>query len=158
MLEVSMSNSIRERAYGPWAMHRDLVNEFNRYLAGDGAAAASHDGSSAATADWSPAVDIAEYADRFVLHADVPGIDPASIEVTLEKGVLILAGNREKDADAAGVERRRIERAQGRFFRRFSLPDTVDSEAVTARGANGVLEVVIPKRPTAQPRRISVAH
>ena len=45
-----------------------------------------------------------------------------------------------------------------RLFRRFSLPDTVDSEAVSARGANGVLEVVIPKRPTAQPRRISVAH
>lgn len=151
-----MSNLIRERAYGPWAMHRELLNEFNRYLGAD--AGTANDGSSAATADWAPAVDIAEYADRFVLHADVPGVDPASIEVTLEKGVLTLAGSREKDADAAGVERRRVERAHGRFFRRFSLPDTVDSEAVTARGANGVLEVVIPKRPTAQPRRISVAH
>ena len=151
-----MSNSIRERAYGPWAMHRDLLNEFNRYLGAD--AAAANDGSSAATADWSPAVDIAEYADRFVLHADVPGIDPASIEVTLDKGVLTLAGSREKDAEASGVERRRLERAHGRFFRRFSLPDTVDAEAVSARGSHGVLEIVIPKRPAAQPRRISVAH
>ncbi|MCX7062434.1 MAG: Hsp20/alpha crystallin family protein [Gammaproteobacteria bacterium] len=151
-----MSNLIRERTFGPWAMHRELLNEFNRYIQAD--SAATHDGSSGATADWVPAVDIAEYADRFVLHADVPGIDPASIEVTLEKGVLSLSGSREKDAEAGSVERRRIERAHGRFFRRFSLPDTVDSEAVSARGANGVLEVVIPKRPTAQPRRISVAH
>lgn len=154
-----MSNMIRERNFGPWAMHRELVNELNRYIHGDSAAAAAaNDASSGATADWAPAVDIAEYADRFVLHADVPGVDPASIEVTLEKGVLILSGSREKAADAANVERRRIERAHGRFFRRFSLPDTVDSEAVSARGANGVLEVVIPKRPTAQPRRISVTH
>lgn len=151
-----MSNLIRERTFGPWAMHRELLNEFSRYVNGDSAAA--NDASSAATADWAPAVDIAEYADRFVLHADVPGVDPASIEVTLEKGVLSLSGSREKDAEANSVERRRIERAHGRFFRRFSLPDTVDSEAVSARGANGVLEVVIPKRPTAQPRRISVAH
>ncbi|MBA4287171.1 MAG: heat-shock protein Hsp20 [Xanthomonadaceae bacterium] len=155
-----MSNLIRERTFGPWAMHRELLNEFNRYVHGDSAVA--NDASSSATADWAPAVDIAEYADRFVLHADVPGVDPASIDVTLEKGVLTLSGSREKDADAGNpagaVERRRIERAHGRFFRRFSLPDTVDSEAVSARGANGVLEVVIPKRPTAQPRRISVAH
>ena len=48
--------------------------------------------------------------------------------------------------------------ANGRFFRRFSLPDTVDGEAVTARGSNGVLEVVIPKRPQAQARKITVAH
>ena len=150
-----MSNMIRERNFGPWAMHRELVNELNRYVNGDSAAAVN-DASSGATADWAPAVDISEYADRFVLHADVPGIDPASIEVTLEKGVLTLSGSREKAADAANVERRRIERAHGRFFRRFSLPDTVDSEAVSARGANGVLEVVIPKRRTAQPRRISV--
>jgi HSP20 family protein len=146
-----MSTMIR---YQPWGLHRELLNEFNRLLEHPTA----NDASSGATADWTPAVDIEEYADRFVLHADVPGVDPASIEVTLERGVLTLAGGREKPAEANGVERRRIERANGRFHRRFSLPDTVDSEAVTARGNHGVLEVVIPKRPAAQPRRISVTH
>ncbi|MDP3294999.1 MAG: Hsp20/alpha crystallin family protein [Nevskia sp.] len=151
-----MSTMIRDRAFGPWAMHRDLINEFNRYVgAGDNA---SNDASSGATADWAPAVDIEEYGDRFVLHADVPGMDPASIEVTLEKGVLTLSGSRDKLADSAAVERRRVERASGRFHRRFSLPDTVDAEAVSARGSNGVLEVVIPKRPASQPRRIAVAY
>ena len=140
--------------YQPWALHRELFNEFNRYINGDGNT--GNDASSGATSDWSPAVDIEEYADRFELHADVPGIEPSSIEVTLEKGVLTLGGSRAKAAEAEGVERRRVERATGRFYRRFSLPETVDSEAVTAKNANGVLEVVIPKRPTAQPRRITV--
>lgn len=137
--------------YQPWSVHRELLNEFNRYF--DRAEATT-----GATAEWTPAVDIEEYADKFVLYADVPGVDLKSVEVTLEKGVLTLSGAREKAVEAKDVEARRVERASGRFFRRFSLPDTVDGEAVTARGSNGVLEVVIPKRPQAQPRKIAVAH
>jgi HSP20 family protein len=139
--------------YQPWSVHRDLLNEFNRFF--DRAAA---DESSGATAEWTPAVDIEEYADKFVLYADVPGVDLKSVDVTLEKGVLTLSGSREKAVEAKGVEARRLERASGRFFRRFSLPDTIDGEAVSAKGGNGVLEIVIPKRAQAQPRRISVAH
>jgi HSP20 family protein len=140
--------------YQPWTAHRELLNEFNRYFE----RAANGDASSGATAEWAPEVDIEEYADKFVLYADVPGVDPKSIEVTLEKGVLTLAGNREKAVEAAGVEARRVERSSGRFFRRFSLPDTVDGEAVTAKGSNGVLEIVIPKRASSQPRKITVNH
>ena len=140
--------------YQPWSVHRDLLNEFNRYF--DRVSGA--DTSSGATAEWTPAVDIEEHADKFVLYADVPGIDPATIEVTLEKGVLTLNGSRERAVEQKGVEARRVERATGRFYRRFSLPDTVDAESVTARGSNGVLEVVIPKRPATQPRKISVSH
>jgi HSP20 family protein len=137
--------------YQPWSVHRELLNEFNRFF--DRA-----ETTNGATAEWTPAVDIEEYADKFVLYADVPGVDLKSVEVTLEKGVLTLSGVREKAAESNGIEARRIERANGRFFRRFSLPDTVDGEAVTARGNNGVLEVVIPKRAQAQPRKIAVAH
>jgi len=137
--------------YQPWSVHRELLNEFNRYF--DRA-----ETTGGATAEWTPAVDIEEHADKFVLYADVPGVDLKSVEVTLEKGVLTLSGVREKAAESNGIEARRIERANGRFFRRFSLPDTVDGEAVTARGNNGVLGVVIPKRAQAQPRKIAVAH
>lgn len=140
--------------YQPWSVHRELLNEFNRYFD----RAAGGDTSNGATAEWTPAVDIEEYADKFVLLADVPGVDLKSIEVTLEKGVLTLSGGREKAVENAGVEARRVERASGRFLRRFTLPDTVDGEAVSAKGANGVLEVVIPKRPAAQPRKIAVSH
>lgn len=139
--------------YQPWGLRRDLLNEVSRYFERSGA-----DASSAATADWAPAVDIEEYADKFVLYADVPGIDPASIEVTLEKGVLTLAGQREQTVEQAGIERKRRERANGKFLRRFVLPDTADADAVSASGKNGVLQIVIPKRAQAQPRKITVTH
>lgn len=139
--------------YEPWGLHQALFREFSRAVD-----RASQDDSSGATADWAPAVDIEEYADKFVLTADVPGVDPETIELTLEKGVLTLSGSRAAAAEPAGVERRRVERATGRFHRRFALPDTVDSEAVSASNRNGVLEITIPKRPQAQARKITVTH
>lgn len=142
------------RYHQPWSLHRELLSEVNRLFDRAG----ENDPSTGATADWSPAVDIDECTDRFVLRADVPGVDPSSIEVTLEKGVLTLSGAREPAAEASGIERRRVERAAGRFHRRFTLPDTVDSEAVSASGKHGVLEIVIPKRAQEQPRKIAVTH
>lgn len=136
----------------PWSVHQELFNEVNRFFNRTGA----NDTASAPTAEWSPSVDIQEYTDKFVLNADVPGVDPASIEITLEKGVLTLAGTREQTVEKTGAERRLVERTAGRFHRRFTLPDTVDAESISASGRNGVLEVVVPKRPQVQPRRIVV--
>lgn len=138
--------------YEPWALNRDFWREVNRLFDH----VASND-TSGATADWAPPVDIEEYADRFVLYVDVPGVDPSGIEITLDKGVLTVAGARAELALAEGVERRRTERATGRFHRRFTLPDTVEAESVSASGKNGVLEISIPKRAAAQPRRIAVS-
>lgn len=139
--------------YSPWALHRELLNDFNRLVE-----RSAPDESHGATADWAPPVDIEEYPDRFVIYADVPGVDPAAIEVTLDDGVLTLAGSRDHPVEPAGIERRRRERAAGRFHRRFTLPDTADAEGVTAAGRLGVLEVHIPKRAQAQPRRITVSQ
>jgi HSP20 family protein len=138
--------------YQPWSLHREVLNEFNRLFerAGD------NDESTSATAEWAPAVDIAEHADRYVLHADVPGVDPNAIEITLEGGVLTLAGSREKAVEQKDVDSRRIERITGRFLRRFTLPESVDAENVKASGKHGVLEIVIPKREAAKPRKITV--
>lgn len=139
--------------YEPWWQQRDLVNELNRLFERN-----LGDDSSGATAEWMPPVDIEEYPDKFVLYADIPGVEPSSIEVTLENGILTLSGARERAAAPKEVQSRREERASGHFYRRFSLPDTVDSESVSAHGKNGVLEIVIPKRPTSQPRKIAVSH
>ncbi|MDB5985283.1 MAG: Hsp20/alpha crystallin family protein [Nevskia sp.] len=140
--------------YQPWLLHRGFFNDARRNSARSNASTAANDGS----AEWTPAVDIREHADKFVLLVDVPGIDPSSIDVTLEKGVLTLAGARDKAVATEGSEAHRTERASGRFSRRFNLPDTVDADAVSARGNNGVLEIVIPKRPLEQPRKIAVSH
>lgn len=118
---------------------------------------AGSDGSSAAVADWTPPADIAEYADRFVLQLDVPGVSVEAIEITLDQGLLTISGERAAPAEAKDVERSRRERLHGRFHRRFTLPETVDAGGVRATGRNGILEVTIPKQAKAQPRRIEVA-
>lgn len=144
--------SLHLTRYEPWALHREMLNEFNRLFDRGG----SNDESTSAVAEWAPAVDIEEHADKYVLHADVPGVDPATIEITLENGVLTLAGSREKPIEQKDVESRRIERVTGRFLRRFTLPESVDAAAVKANGKHGVLEIVIPKREAAKPRKITV--
>jgi HSP20 family protein len=112
-----------------------------------------------ATAERSPAVDVREFADRFELLVDLPGVDPQAVEITLDSGVLSLSGDRreEKSAKDEQAQQFRSERVLGRFHRRFILPDTVDAEQVKASGRNGVLEISIAKQPKSQPRRISVS-
>ena len=138
--------------FEPWSfvdlLHRDL----------DRLAAQRNtvDADNSSVADWVPAVDIVEEKDRFVLRADVPGVNPDDIDVSMDAGVLSLSGERHAIApsDDAGVQR--IERATGRFLRRFTLPDTADAEGVTAKCTTGILEVSIPKTPAIQARRITV--
>jgi len=107
-------------------------------------------------ADWVPAVDIVEEKDRFVLRADIPGVAADDIEVSMEDGVLSVSGQRQAETldETDGV--RRFERATGRFYRRFSLPETANAEKIAAKSANGILEISIPKQPEVQPRRITV--
>ena len=142
--------------YEPWGVVSQLQNQINRVFGN-----LSETDSSSATSEWTPAVDVREYADRFQLLLDVPGVEPKDVEITLDNGVLTVSGNRieEKTVGSNGVEQpqqQRIERRLGRFYRRFILPDTADAENVNASGRNGVLEIVIPKQPKAQPRRITV--
>jgi HSP20 family protein len=107
-------------------------------------------------ADWVPAVDIVEEKTRFVLRADVPGVNSEDIDVSMDNGVLSISGERLAIApdDDTGVQR--IERATGRFLRRFTLPEAADAEAIAAKCANGILEVTIPKAPEIHARRITV--
>jgi HSP20 family protein len=109
-------------------------------------------------ADWVPAVDIVEEKERFVLRADVPGVDPKDIDVSMDNGVLSISGERHNESESQEEGVKRIERFTGRFYRRFTLPDTADPEQISARSEKGILEVSIPKRPEVQARRIAVEH
>ena len=142
--------------YEPWAVVSQLQNEINRVFGN-----LNDPDSSSATADWIPAVDVREFADRFELLVDLPGVDPKQVEITLDNSVLTLSGARrdEQSVEENGqgeVQQQRTERRLGRFHRRFILPDTVDAEKVTATGRNGVLAISIAKHAKAQPRRIAV--
>ncbi|MDH3452277.1 MAG: Hsp20/alpha crystallin family protein [Gammaproteobacteria bacterium] len=110
------------------------------------------------TSDWAPRVDIKEFEDKFVLEADVPGVNPKDVDITMEDGVLSLRGKRELDNVEERKNFRRIERSYGTFYRRFSLPETVDGNNIKARAKDGVLSVEIPKLEKVQPRRIEIKH
>ena len=114
------------------------------------------DESSIVTSQWVPRVDIREEAHRFLLLADIPGVDPEAIEVQMDKGVLTIKGERRGERVDETERYSRIERRHGTFHRRFALPDSADPEGITAEGHNGVLTISIPKRPESTPRRIQV--
>lgn len=114
------------------------------------------EGACTAVSDWMPAMDIKEKTERFVIHADIPGVDRKDIEVHMENGVLAIKDKRESVNREGREDYRRIERAHDSFLRRFSLPDSADAEGITATSQHGVLEVTVPKRHKAQPRRIDV--
>ena len=127
----------------------------DRLFEGNFAQGGSRDESSVVTSQWIPLVDIKEEQDRFILYADIPGVDPKEIEVQMDKGPLTIKGERTSEINDS--ERfSRIERQHGSFHRRFALPDSADPEGITATGDNGVLRIMIPKRPEKTPRRIQV--
>ena len=132
-------------------LQEEFRQVFERFLGDAGA-----DPSDVVTSQWAPRVDIREEADRFVIFADIPGVDPQDIEVQMDKGILTLKGERAGEETEEGKGYSRRERAWGAFHRRFALPDTADAEGIVATGHNGVLEVVIPKRAESTPRRIQV--
>ena len=138
--------------FEPWGLvdmlHRDLDRLAARHMPASD--------SEAAVTDWIPAVDIIEEKERFLLRADVPGVDPADIEVSMDAGVLSIAGQRAEESRSEDAGLQRMERVSGRFFRRFSLPDTADAENIKAQCRNGILEVSIPKQPEVRARRIEV--
>ena len=141
--------------HDPWSLVNRLHGDLDRLLQTRTPATADT-GDHGTVTDWVPAVDIKEEAERFVIHADVPGVKADDIEITMEDGVLTLRGTRDTEAREEDNGFRRIERVRGQFFRRFTLPDTADAEAIEASFTDGVLAVVIPKLPQVQPRRITV--
>ena len=136
--------------YEPWSLLTQLQKELERSFADT-----TSEGS-ISTAEWSPAVDIKEETDKFVLYADLPGVAPENIEVNMEAGILTIKGEKKTETKVEKEGFKRVERTCGSFYRRFSLPDTANAEAINAKSKHGVLEIVIPKREAEQPKRINV--
>jgi HSP20 family protein len=141
--------------YVPWHGQRLLQDEikqvFDKFFnEGEG------DASSVVTSQWTPRCDIKEEDGRFLILADLPGVDPKDIEIHMDKGILSIRGERSSETKTENERFSRIERAHGVFHRRFALPESADPEGISAAGRHGVLEISIPKRPETTPRRIQV--
>lgn len=152
-----MNKMVRYPQWPSQGLMQDPIKQvFDRLFEGSLFQNESADESSVVTSQWVPRVDIKEETDRFVLYADIPGVDPQEIEVQMEKGTLTIKGERRLEEKMEGETFSRIERRHGSFHRRFALPDSADPEGITASGHNGVLQIIIPKRPETTPRRIQV--
>jgi HSP20 family protein len=131
--------------YEPWSLFNRLTRDFDNFVSPP-----------TSPAGFIPPVDVHEENDRFVVQADLPGVNLGDIEITADKGVLTIRGERkaEKREKSEGYER--IERVSGGFTRRFALPENVQADNIKARYTNGVLEVSIPKQPVQQARRVAI--
>tara|TARA_Y100001934_G_scaffold158056_1_gene189096 strand:+ start:339 stop:725 length:387 start_codon:yes stop_codon:yes gene_type:complete len=110
-----------------------------------------------ATDRWTPRVDVHETESGYVFTAEVPGVDPNDVDVTVEKNVLTIKGSKSALEPDAAAGYASLERASGSFERRFRMPDVVDSDRVTAKAHHGVIEITVAKAEAHQPQRIAIA-
>ena len=105
---------------------------------------------------FAPRFDVKETKDAYVLKADLPGVKEEEIDVSLNGNMLTISGKKEEEHKEEGEQYYAMERSYGAFSRSFTLPDGADGEHVTADLKNGVLTLQIPKRPEAQPKKITI--
>jgi HSP20 family protein len=129
----------------------DFRRAFSRFFVPD-----EGDQSTVETSQWAPRVDIREEDKRFVILVDVPGVDPAAIEVSMDKSILTIKGERKVENDQNSGKLTRQERVYGVFHRRFALPESADADRISAQGRYVVLEIEIPKKAETTPRRITI--
>jgi len=141
--------------YQPWGNLNRLQHELSHLF--EAQASRSPEDTDNAS-DWSPAVDVKEEDSQFLIHADVPGVNPDDIKVHMENGMLTISGERESEKKDEHEGYKRVERMRGSFLRRFNLPDSADAKGISAKSNHGVLEITIPKHVTEQSRRIKVDH
>jgi len=104
-----------------------------------------------------PALDIVEEENRYVVRADLPGMTKEDIEITYQNGLLTLKGEKKRQEEKKDGSRTYVcERFEGKFGRNLQLPEKVDVSRIEANMKDGVLELVLPFSPEAQPRRIDV--
>jgi HSP20 family protein len=142
-----------------WEPVRELTsmqNEMNRLFNTFFDTPTTGNGSGDALRRWTPAMDLVETDEHFVLKADLPGLSEADVNVEVEDNVLTLSGERKAEHEDKREGYVRVERAFGSFRRSLTLPEGVDPEAVQATFDNGVLEVRIPKPEERKPRKVAI--
>ena len=137
--------------YKPVNLFNQFNDEMNRYFSMTRENAANQEHA------WQPAVDIHEKDDSYLITADVPGVNSKDIDITLEDGVLSIKGERNTETEVTEAGYRRRERTHGTFMRQFSLPDTVESDSISAAARDGVLEITIPKQEKPTAKKITVS-
>ena len=138
--------------YDPFRELRSLQDEVNRVFN----AGFNRGDNEMMRGAWSPSVDIYENKDSIVLEAELPGMKPEDVNISIENNVLTVHGERKFEKKDEKDNFHRVERSYGSFTRSFTLPPTVSSENVDAVFENGILRLTMAKREEAKPRRIEI--
>jgi len=129
-------NSLLDEAFANWPIQRDENGTL--------------------TASWSPACDVFEDKDAVKIVAEIPGVKPEDVKISIENQVLTIRGEKKPVAEETTERVHRYERSYGAFERSFALPNLVDPDKIEAKYDGGILTVTLPKAERARPREISV--
>jgi HSP20 family protein len=141
-----------------WDPFRDLVtlrDRMNR-LFEDAVSTARSEEKDMISSSWAPAVDIYEDEKNLVLTAEIPGISEKDVDIKIENNTLTIHGERKLEKETSEENYHRIERSYGSFYRSFTLPNHIDQDKIQAEHENGVLKIIMPKKPELQPRKVRV--
>ncbi len=138
--------------WDPFSNTNSLQEHFNRLFESSFPGRSSE----SAVTTWAPAVDIQETENELVLKADLPGLDEKDIDVRIENNTLTVRGERKFEKQVNEDNYLRVERSYGSFSRSFTLPNSINTEAIHAEYKNGVLTVQLPKRAESKPKQVKV--
>jgi HSP20 family protein len=142
-----------------WELFEDLraaQDEMLRATRGQGWRPGQQFTSGTTPAAWVPAVDISERKDAYLVAAELPGVKTDDLEITFEDGLLTIQGERRFAHDSAEEKMHRTERYYGAFRRSITLPSHVEADKIEASVQDGVLQILVPKAPDVQAKRIQV--
>jgi HSP20 family protein len=146
---------VRLRVWDPWRDFGPLQERINKMFDDTMRSAALGD-EELVTGAWSPAVDIHETDDTYVVSADLPGLNKDDIQINVEDNTLTIKGEKKFEEKVPRDRYIRVERTYGTFVRSFTLPQNVDSTKIKATFRDGVLDLTLPKKEEAKPKKIAV--
>lgn len=134
-----------------WNMQREINRLFDNFFRGG-----MQDDGSFGLSYWTPAVDIAEHDNEYVVKVELPGVSKDDVKITLESNILTIRGEKKQDRETKEENYHRLERMYGSFQRSFTLPSTVRNDKIDAVYKDGILTITLPKAEEAKPKQIEV--
>ncbi|MFO1408001.1 MAG: Hsp20/alpha crystallin family protein [Steroidobacteraceae bacterium] len=134
-----------------WEPFRDMDDVFDRFFADAFRRFPREAGAPQAAFDWAPLADVSETAGEYLIKAELPEVRKEDVKVTVQDGVLTLAGERRQEKREDAEKLHRVERRYGAFERRFALPEDADEGSISAESRDGVLVIRVPKHKVVQP-------
>jgi len=135
-----------------WEPFRDMDDVFDRLFADAYRRLPRNAAEGKPSLDWAPPADVSETEGEYLIKAEIPEVRKEELSLTVQDGVLTLAGERRQEKREDGEKMHRVERQFGSFARRFALPEDVDDQAIRAECRDGVVIIHIPKHKVVQPQ------